>query len=177
ADPDRYLVRWREHGSLAPAVDGLRHALTEPIRTAAPALRPPLAASVEPAAIRRSLERAIDAAIGRQERSVPTSRVWPLLGFLQTATTCAIVLSVAWMVVWILARPPVSSLDVPLLGPIPMPFAILVVSLLVGYLLARVLGWHAGWVGRRWAARLRRAIEGVVERELNDQALVDLDRL
>jgi hypothetical protein len=177
ADPDRYLVRWREHGSLAPAVDGLRHALTEPIRLAAPAVRPTLAASVEPAAIRRSLEHAIDTAIGRQERTAPTSRVWPLLGLLQTATTWAIVLSVAWLVVWILARPPVGSLDVPLLGPIPMPFAILVVSLLAGYLLARALGWHAGWVGRRWAARLRRDIEDAVDRELTDQALEPLDRL
>jgi hypothetical protein len=58
-----------------------------------------------------------------------------------------------------------------------MPFAILVVSLLAGYLLARVLGWHAGWVGRRWAARLRRDIEAAVDRELTDHALEPLDRL
>ncbi|HYU48745.1 MAG TPA: GTPase [Candidatus Limnocylindria bacterium] len=177
ADPDRYLVEWREHGSLAAAVDALRQALTEPIRTAAPAVRPTLAASVEPTGIRRSLERAVDTAIGRQERAVPSSRIWPLIGLLQTVATWAIVLSVAWIVVWILARPPVGSVDVPVLGPIPMPLAALVVSLVAGYALARILGLHAGWVGRRWAAHLRREITAAVERELTDRALEPLDRL
>ncbi|HEV8698487.1 MAG TPA: GTPase [Candidatus Limnocylindrales bacterium] len=177
ADPDRYLVEWREHGSLAPAVDALRQALTEPIRTAAPAVRPTLAASAEPAGVRRSLERAVDTAIGRQDRAVPSSRVWPLIGLLQTVATWAIVLSVAWNVVWILARPPVGSIEVPVLGPIPIPFAALVVSLVAGYAFARILGLHAGWVGRRWAADLRRDIAAAVERELTDRALEPLDRL
>jgi hypothetical protein len=177
ADPDGYLVRWREHGSLAPAVDALRQALVEPIRGAAPAVRPTLAASAEADAIRETLERAIDSAIGRQERAVPASRVWPLVGLLQTVATWAIGLSAAWIVIWILARPPVGSLDVPLLGPIPMPFAAFVVSLLAGYLLARMLGWHAGWLGRRWAARLRGEIAAAVERELTDRAFGPLDRL
>jgi hypothetical protein len=177
ADPDRYLVRWREHGSLAPAVDALRQALTDPIREASPQVRPALAATVEPTGLRRSLEQAVDRAIGRQDRLAPSSRIWPVIGLLQTAATWAIVLSVAWIIVWILARPPVSSIEVPVLGPIPMPFAALVVSLAAGYLFARILGLHAGWVGRRWASRLRRAITSAVERELTDRALEPLDRL
>jgi GTP-binding protein EngB required for normal cell division len=177
ADPDRYLVEWREHGSLAPAIDALRRALTEPIRIATPAVRPALAATVEPTDVRRSLERAVDGAIARQERSVPSSRVWPLIGLLQTVATWAIGLSVAWIIVWILARPAVSSIDVPVLGLIPMPFAALVVALATGYALARILGLHAGWVGRRWAARLRRDVTTAVQREVTDRALQPLDRL
>jgi hypothetical protein len=177
ADPDRYLVEWREHGSLAPAVDALRRALTEPIRAATPAVRPALAATVEPIEVRRSLERAVDGAIGRQERAVPSSRVWPLIGLLQTVATWAIGLSVAWIIVWILARPPVSSIEVPVLGLIPIPFAALVVALATGYALARILGLHAGWVGRRWAARLRRDVTAAVHREVTDRALQPLDLL
>jgi GTP-binding protein EngB required for normal cell division len=177
ADPDRYLVEWREHGSLAPAVDALRGALTEPIRAASPAVRPALAATVEPIEVRRSLERAVDGAIGRQERAAPSSRVWPLIGLLQTVATWAIGLSVAWIIVWILARPPVSSIDVPVLGLIPVPFAALVVALAIGYALARILGLHAGWVGRRWAAGLRRDVTAAVQREVSDRALLPLDRL
>jgi hypothetical protein len=177
ADPDRYLVRWREHGSLAPAVDALRQALTEPIREASPQVRPALAATVEPTRLRRRLEHAVDRAIGRRDRPVPSSRLWPVIGLLQTVATWAIMLSVAWIVMWILARPPVSSIEVPVLGPIPMPFAALVVSLAAGYLFARILGLHAGWVGRRWATRLRREITAAVERELTERAFEPLDRL
>jgi hypothetical protein len=108
---------------------------------------------------------------------VPSSRVWPLIGLLQTVATWAIGLSVAWIIVWILARPPVSSIEVPVLGLIPIPFAALVVALATGYALARILGLHAGWVGRRWAARLRRDVTAAVHREVTDRALQPLDLL
>jgi hypothetical protein len=52
-----------------------------------------------------------------------------------------------------------------------------VVSLIAGYLLARLLGWHAGWVGRRWAVQLRGEIEEAVEREMTGRAFEQLDAL
>lgn len=177
ADPDGFLVRWREHGPLTPAVEMLRHALTEAIRSASPSVRPALAASVEPARMRRGLEGSVDRAIGRHDRTVPSSRVWPVIGVLQKLTTGAIALSVVWIVLWVFARPPVSTVELPILGPLPMPFVALVASLIVGYLLARALGLHAGWVGRRWAARLRRDVATTVERELIEHALQPVDRL
>ena len=177
ADPDGYLVRWREHGPLTPAVETLRHALTEAIRSASPSVRPALAASVEPARIRRGLEESVDRAIGRHEWTVPSSRVWPVISVLQTLTTGAIALSVLWIVLWVLARPPVATIELPVLGPVPMPLVALVASLVVGYLLARTLGLHAGWVGRRWAARLRGDVATTIERELVEQALQPVDRL
>ncbi len=177
ADPDGFLMRWRDHGSLAPAVEALRLALTEPLRSAAPAIRPALAATVEPARLQRGLEGAVDRAVTGRDRTVPSSRAWPAIGFLQTLATVAIALSVAWTILWVLARPPVESVDVPILGPVPMPFVAVVVSLLIGYLLARVVGTHAGWVGRRWAGRLRRDVTTAVEREIADHGLEPLDRL
>jgi hypothetical protein len=177
ADPNRYLVRWREHGPLAPAVDAARRALVGPIKGAPPAVRPVLAASVEPIGLDRRLAFAVDRAVARGDRTVPSSALWPVIGTLQTLATAGIVLSVVWLAIWIVARPPVESLVLPLLGPIPMPFATLVVSLVAGYLLARGLGWHAGWVGRRWAVKLRSEIEEAVEREMTGGAFERLDAL
>jgi 50S ribosome-binding GTPase len=177
ADPNRYLARWREHGPLAPAVDAARRALVGPVRNAPPAVRPVLAASVEPTGLERRLAIAVDRAVGRRDRQVPSSRAWRLIGVLQTIATTGIVLSAAWLAIWIVARPPVESLVLPVLGPIPMPFVTLVVSLLAGYLLVRLLGWHAGWVGRRWAAQLRHEIEEAVEREMTGGAFEQLDAL
>jgi hypothetical protein len=177
ADPDGFLVHWRERAPLAPAVEALRLALAGSLQAAAPAVRPALASTVEPARLRPSLEAAVDRAIARRERTLPSSRIWPVIGFLQTLATAATALSVAWIVLWVLAHPPVDSVQLPVLGLVPMPFVALVASLLVGYVLARSLGLHAGWVGRRWAGRLRREITAAVEREVAEYGLEPLDRL
>jgi hypothetical protein len=177
ADPERYLLRWRDRASLAPAIESVRLRLTAPVQAASRAVRPGLAAALEPTTLRRDLERAVDRAIARRARlEAPSSRWWPVVGTLQTLATAAIALSVAWIALWILARPAVDSVVVPILGQVPMPFAALVVSLLIGYLLARVIGLHAGWLGRRWARRLRTDIEAAVSREIVE-AFAPLDRL
>jgi hypothetical protein len=177
ADPGSFLVRWRERGPLRPAVESLRRSLTEVVRTASPSLRPAVAAAVEPERLAAGLAAAIDRAVAGHDRSVPTSRLWTVLGVLQTTATAAIALSVAWIVIWILARPPVDSLQLPIVGSVPIPFVVLLVSLVAGYVLARGLGLHAGWVGRRWAARLRQAVADAVGRQVRDHALDPLDRL
>jgi hypothetical protein len=177
ADPDGFLVRWRDRGPLIPAVESLRLALAEPLRVAAPGVRPALAAAVEPTQLRRNLEAAVDRAAARHDRTPPSSRVWTGIGFLQTLATAAIVLSVVWTIVWLIARPAVDSANLPVIGRMPMPLVALVASLLTGYLLARSLGLHAGWVGRRWAARLRGKIATEVSREVGVHGLEPLDRL
>jgi hypothetical protein len=55
ADPDGFLVRWRDRGPLTPAVEALRTALGPPLRSASPAVRPVLAAALEPTELRRGL--------------------------------------------------------------------------------------------------------------------------
>jgi len=177
ADPDGFLVRWRDRGPLTPAVESLRLTLVEPLRAAAPGVRPALAVAVEPIQLRRNLEAAVDRAVARHDRTPPSSRVWTGLGFLQTLATAAIVLSVAWTIVWLIAGAAVDSANLPVIGRVPMPLVALVASLLVGYLLARSLSVHAGWVGRRWAARLRGNIATEVGREVAVHGLEPLDRL
>ena len=177
ATPDAFLLRWRERGPLTAAVESFRLALAEPIRKAAPAVRPALAAAVEPDRLRRNLETAVDRAVGRQERNPPSSRVWTGIGFLQTLATAGIALSVAWAIVWLIARPVVDTADLPVIGRVPMPLVALVASLLIGYVLARSLGVHAGWIGRRWAGRWRGEIASAVEREVVESGFEELRRL
>ena len=91
--------------------------------------------------------------------------------------TAAIVLSAAWVFFWILIRPVTGSIEVPVLGPIPSPFVALVVSLLAGYLIARLLGAHAGWLGSRWASTVRDRVARAVEQEVQGRAFSRLDEL
>ena len=178
ADPEGFLLRWRDRASMAPAVEALRTALGPSLAATSPRLRPALAAAVEPTELRLGLDRAVDRAVAGAERlEAPTSRWWSVIGLLQTVATAGIALAAAWVVVWILVKPPADSVSVPVLGPVPMPFATLVVFLLVGYVLARLLGLHAGWVGRRWAARVRDRVSDAVRREVTDHGFAPLDRL
>jgi energy-coupling factor transporter ATP-binding protein EcfA2 len=178
ADPNRFLLRWRNRGALGPAVESIREAISGPVRNASPAIRPVLAAAVEPTSVRLGLERAVDHAIGGVgSLEPPTSGWWPVVGFLQTLATAGIALSAAWVIVWILARPVTGSVDLPVLGPVPSPFVSLVALVLAGYLLARLLGAHARWVGSRWAARVRGRVTSAVETEIRDRAFQPLDHL
>ena len=178
ADPTGHLLRWRDRAPLSPAVESLRAALGTALTTASPAVRPAIAATTEPTPLRQGLERAVDRAIAGLERlDAPSSRWWSLLGLLQTLATIAIAVSAAWVVIWILARPIVDSVQFPVIGSVPMPFAALLISVLVGYLLARSLGIHAGFVGRRWAGRVRTRVSDAIRDEITERGLAPMDRL
>jgi hypothetical protein len=178
ADPDGFLLRWRDRGPLTPAVEAIRVALSAPLRAASPAVRPLLAAAVEPTELRRGLERSVDRAIGGLgPLEPPTSRWWPVLGFLQMLATAGIALAVAWIVIGILGGPAAGSVQIPIFGSVPTPFASLVAFLAIGYLLARLLGSHAGWVGRRWARGVRDRVAASVRDEVSQHGLAPLDAL
>ena len=176
ADPDAYLLRWRERGSLSPAVQALRDELGASVRAAGPRVRPILATAMEPTELRGGLERAVDRAIrGLGRLEPPSSRWWPVLGLLQSLATVGIALSVAWLVIMALGGPASGTMTVPLLGAVPTPFVTLVAFLLIGYLLARLVGFHAGWVGRRWARDVRERVGTEVRAEIAGRGLAPLD--
>jgi hypothetical protein len=176
ADPETYLLRWRERGSLSPAVQALRDELAESVRGAGSRVRPILAAAMEPTELRSGLERAVDRAIrGMGPLEPPSSRWWPVLGLLQSIATVGIALSVAWLVLMVLGGPGSGTVNVPLLGAVPTPFATLVAFLLIGYVLARLVGFHAGWVGRRWARNVRERVGSEVRAEIAGRGLAPLD--
>ncbi|HET7026954.1 MAG TPA: GTPase [Candidatus Limnocylindrales bacterium] len=177
ADPHGHLVRWRDRGSLAAAVAAFSDALADPVRSAAPETRATLAAAVEPRETDAALAGAIDRVVARTPARPPASIVWPILGALQSLATLVVILSAAWIVVWILARPAVDEVVLPLVGRVPVPLALLVGALAAGYLLARLLGLHAGSVGRRWARDLAGEVRSAVGGAVDETAFRRLDRL
>jgi len=178
ANPSEYLRGWRSRGSMTRPAAPVREAVLEALPATPSALRPALAEAAEPGALEGRLAGAVDRAIAAQpDLEPPTSRIWTLLGIGQTLNLALIVFSVVWIVLWVLLRPPVGSIDVPILGPIPVPFALLAVGLIVGFVLARLLGLHAGFIGRRWARRLAAGLRTHVESAISDEAFAAVDRL
>jgi energy-coupling factor transporter ATP-binding protein EcfA2 len=178
ADPTAYLRSWRNRGGLTRAADIVRRTIVEALGGVPPALRKPFAAATEAGHLEGRLGTELDRVIARQPQlEAPSSRFWPLVGLLQTMNTLLLVFAAAWVVVWILARPAVASFDVPVLGPIPAPLALLAAGLAIGYVLARILSLHAGWLGRRWARRVTGDVRDAVGRAIRDDAFAPIDRL
>ena len=175
ADPAGFLARWRDRGGLGRAVEPIRAAVAEPVRTAPPAVRARLASAFDPPAIEQSLGRAVDRAVVTHDERAPSSPVWPLLGILQTLVTLGLVATVVWVVLWVLVKFPVDSVLLPAIGRAPAPLVALLALLAAGYVLARLLGAHAGWIGRRWARGLAADVRANVARDVGAAAFADLD--
>jgi hypothetical protein len=128
--------------------------------------------------LERRLGIALDRVVGRQPVAAPpSSRLWPVFGLLQSINTLILIFVAAWVVIWILAHPAIGTFDVPVVGPVPAPLALLAVALVVGYILARALGLHAGWLGRRWAGRLSDQVRVAVKEEVTREAFGAIDPL
>jgi hypothetical protein len=177
ADPVAFLARWRDRGELGPAVEPIRAAVEGPLRTAPSGTRGLLARSVAVDHVERGLGAAVDRAVALRGDEVPFSPVWPVIGILQTTATLALVVTVIWVVLWVFVKFPVDSVVLPVVGRMPAPFVALVAVLAVGYLLARLLGLHAGWVGRRWARRLAADVRSNVEHEVAGSAFAAVDAI
>ena len=177
ADPVAFAARWRDRGSLAPAVEPIRAAVAEALRTAPAGIRRRLAERANSGALERDLGRAVDRAVAVRGESVPASGVWPVLGMVQTAATLLLVVTAIWVVLWVLVKFPVDSVVVPVLGQVPTPLVVLIGVLAAGYLVARLLGLHAGWVGRRWARRLAAEVRHNVERDVATTAFAEVDTI
>jgi energy-coupling factor transporter ATP-binding protein EcfA2 len=176
ADPAGYLRAWRSRGSLTRAAEHIRRAVSGALPSVPPALRGRYAAATEAGDLERRLGEAVDRVVARQPiLDAPSSRFWPLIGLLQSLNTLVLIFGAAWVVIWILARPPVAVFDVPVLGPVPAPLALLAVGLLAGYVWARVLGLHAGWLGRRWARRIGAQVRGDIEQAIARDGFAAID--
>ena len=179
ADPEGYLRRWRERGTLARAAEPIRILVGDLLpRVPAPA-RGAIASLIDAEALRARLTAAIDAAVATRTADVraPTSVVWSLIGALQYVVTAGLLFAGLWIAAVFLLHAPFASVDVPVLGPIPTPLVVLAALLLAGFVLARLLGMHAGLLGRRWARRLRGDLIGELEQRLRDVLFARLDTI
>lgn len=158
ADPGAYLAAWRERGAIGRVLNPLRAALVSAAEAMPPDSRGRVLLALGAPDAERTLERALDEVARREggEVEIPASPVWPIIGIAQMAVGAVLLFAIAWVVVLFVAGGgvPVAAFDAPLLGPIPMPLALLAGALLASALLGWALGAHAGWVGRRVAGRV-----------------------
>jgi len=151
-----------------------------PFRSGWPsAARGAIASLIDAEALRARLAAAIDAAVATRTADVraPTSVVWSVIGALQYVVTAGLLFAGLWIAAVFLLHAPFASVDVPVLGPIPTPLVVLTALLLAGFLLARLLGAHAGLLGRRWAHRLRVDLSRELEQRLRDVLFARLDTI
>jgi energy-coupling factor transporter ATP-binding protein EcfA2 len=178
ADPSRFLRAWTDRGSLAPALEALRGVVDRPLRDAPPGIRPAVAASTDSRRLAVRLRGAVDAAIAaRGQLEPPTSRLWLAFGVAQTLATGLTVIAAAWLVLLVLLRPPVDVVSLPLLGPIPIPFVLLILGLVASFVVSRGLTLHAGRLGARWAQAVASDLRRGLERAVANEAFSPLDRV
>jgi hypothetical protein len=90
--------------------------------------------------------------------------IWPLIGFAQMILGAGVLLAALWYLTVIFGPGdlPVSTIDVPYLGPVPAPLVLLGGGLALSLLLGFLLRIHAAWIGRRIgnevAVRVREAV-------------------
>ena len=155
ADPAAYLRDWRSRGAMGRMLNPLRTALVEAASSVPAPTRGRLLEALGGLTTDSELARVLDRAAAVPV-VIPSSRIWPIVGALQMAVGGVLIFAVAWIVVLFVAGAavPVSMVDAPFVGPIPMPLALLTGSLLASALLGWLLGLHAGWIGRRVAAEV-----------------------
>ena len=179
ADPAGFVTRWRLRGSLAPAVEPLRELIASTLPTVPASLRGTVASLSAPGSLEAALRDAIDRAVTSEATRfrVPTSRLWSAIGAMQYLVTGALLFSALWLATLFTVHDvPVGTVAVPYLGPVPAPVVLLAATLVLGYLLAKLLQLHAGLLGRRWAKRVGAAVSGEVRRRVGDEILLPLDR-
>jgi hypothetical protein len=174
ADPAAYLRRWRERGTLARVTQPLRALAAEALTAAPPPVRPRVAAVFEPRTIDAQIAGSLDRAAATPLGSAPTSLAWVLIGLAQYIVTAALIFAALWIAIIAFGRVDISTVVVPVLGPVPTPLLVLAGALAAGYILARLLGAHAYWLGRRWAGRMRKAITAELEPRLESTAIAPL---
>jgi len=178
ADPVEFLRSWRLRGSLAPAVEPLRELVTSTLPSVPPPLRGALARLSAPASVEERLALTIDRSLAAETAGfhVPSSGLWSVIGATQYAVTALLIFSMLWFAsLFVIHDAPVGAISVPYLGSVPTPVALLAAALLAGYVLAKLLQVHAGWLGRRWALHVGARITREVRTAVAEDLLVPLD--
>ena len=181
ADPAAYLRAWRNRGALGRVLNPMRGSMTAAAERLPAASRGEVLASMGAPSAERDLERLLDRTTASEAGSleVPRSLLWPIIGAVQLVVGAVLVFALAWIVVLFVAGGgvPVGVVDAPLVGPIPMPLAILVGAVLVSAILGWLLGLHAGWIGRRLARKVAARTEESVRAAVSEGGFSALARI
>ena len=181
ANPAVYLDGWRSRGALGRTLNPMREAMVEAAASVPPESRGRVLETLGAPSAERDLERVLDRETHAEATSidVPGSAVWPLIGALQVVAGAVLLFAVAWLVTLFVAggSVPVATFEVPILGPLPIPLALLTAALLASAVLGWLLGLHASWMGRRVAARIAARVEQAVRQAVVRDGFASLDRV
>ncbi len=181
ADPAGYLRDWRRRGALGRAVNPVHGALVEassrlPAGSRAAVLRS-LGADETEAAVTAALDRvARDAGA---DLRLSGSILWPVIGVVQLAVGAVFGFAVAWYVTLFVSggAVPVATVELPVLGPVPLPLVLLAGSIVVSAFLGLILSAHASWIGRRLGDRLAGRVRAEVAEAVETAGMAGLDRV
>jgi GTP-binding protein EngB required for normal cell division len=179
ASPAAYLRRWQLRGSLAPAVEPLRELVAATLSTVPANVRGALATLSTPAVFEQRLADTVDGSLSAEASDfrVPTSAFWSVIGLGNYLVTAVLIFCAVWFgALFLIDNAPVGSVEVPYLGAMPTPVVLLVATLVIGFLLAQMLRLHAGWLGRRWARRIRDRVTREVRGRITDSLLLPIER-
>ncbi|MEO8245572.1 MAG: GTPase [Chloroflexota bacterium] len=181
ADPRAYLLDWRRRGSLGRVVNPLRALLVEAAAglpaDSRPAILGTLGADAPEAMVSRTLDAsAAQAAAGLR---IPGSWIWPVVGAVQLVIGAVFLFAAAWYLTLFVGggQVPVGAFDLPVVGPVPVPLALLVGSVAGSGLLGWLTGLHAGLIGRRVGRRVAQRVEAAVRTSIEEVGLEDLRRV
>jgi 50S ribosome-binding GTPase len=169
-DPVAYARAWRSRATLSRTVNPVHDLLRRAATAAPPALRAEVMGLARPDRLEERLTDAIDGAVAAgtaDHARPPRSVLWPLIGVLQTMVTVAFAAGLLWyLTLYLAGRAQADLPDLPTVRDVPVPLLLVVGSLLVGWLLARLLSASARRAGRRWADRLVGNLDGAVAHEV-----------
>ncbi|HSL26412.1 MAG TPA: GTPase domain-containing protein [Acidimicrobiia bacterium] len=158
ADPAGYLANWRQRGTLGRVLNPVRTAQVEALGQLPPEARSQVRVALDADGLEATVAAALDrataeAAAGLEIRS---HALWSLIGTLQLAIGGVFLFAAAWYVTLLFApgQVPVTSVDLPALGPVPLPLVLLTGSLLASAILGWLLALHARLIGRRLGEKL-----------------------
>ena len=170
-DPVAYARGWRGRSTLSRTVNPVHDLLRRAATAAPPALRAEVMGLARPGRLEERLTEAIDSAVAQgttDHARPPRSFLWPLIGVLQTLVTVAFMAGLLWyLTLYLAGRAQADLPDLPTVRDVPVPLLLVIGSLLVGWLLARLLSASARRAGRRWADRLTGNLTTTVATEVD----------
>ncbi len=181
ADPAAYLRDWRRRGSIGRTMNPVHAALVEASASVPASSRAAVLAAMRADDLEENLAAALDTVAGEAtaELRIPGSILWPVVGAVQLAIGAAFAFAVAWYVTLFVSQGqvPVSTIDAPLLGPVPLPLVLLAGSIVASAALGLLLAIHAGWIGQRIGRRVAERVRAAVGSSVAEIGFGGLERV
>ena len=182
ANPGLYMKSWRRRGDPSRAVNVLRRTYLEATRRLPPASRSGLMDDLDPEAAGDSIARALDDALRRSADGLVLRPpvLWRLFGVIQLLATAAVVVAGVWfLTLWLAPGPiPVGSWEIPVVGPVPVPLALLAGGAVLSFVVGGIVRLHGAWLGRRRAREVADSVAESVGAAIQDHGfarLIELD--